>query len=130
MCKTVTRMANDVNAWDLFGNAIKLICEDYLIHNTLRTLRAWIYLLVLSLDNLNAISCIQVTSEVVISLSSPHSLHGNALTEYFANISVFAPVKICCQMTFYSLLIFQSKPSNVKLIVALRMMKGLNYLNF
>ncbi len=90
MCKTVTRMANDVNAWDLFGNAIKLICEDYLIHNTLRTLRAWIYLLVLSLDNLNAISCIQVTSEVVISLSSPHSLHGNALTEYFANISVFA----------------------------------------
>jgi hypothetical protein len=81
---------NDVNAWDLFGNAIKLICEDCLIHNTHRTLHAWIYLLVLSLDNLNAISCTQLTSEVVISLGMPHSLHGNALTEYFAHISVFA----------------------------------------
>ncbi len=42
MCKTVTRMANDVNAWDLYGNTIKLICEDYLIHNTHRTFRAWL----------------------------------------------------------------------------------------
>ncbi len=42
MCKTVTRMADDVNAWDLYGNMIKLICEDYLIHNTHRTFRAWL----------------------------------------------------------------------------------------
>ncbi len=42
MCETVTRMANDVNAWDLYGNTIKLICEDYLIHNTHRTFRAWL----------------------------------------------------------------------------------------
>ena len=34
--------ANDVNAWDLYGNTIKLICEDYLIHNTHRTFRAWL----------------------------------------------------------------------------------------
>ncbi len=34
-------MANDVNAWDLYGNTIKLICEDYLIHNTHRTFRAF-----------------------------------------------------------------------------------------
>ena len=40
--KTVTRMANDINAWDLYGNTIKLICEDYLIHTTHRTFRAWL----------------------------------------------------------------------------------------
>ena len=27
--------SNDVNAWDLYGNTIKLICEDYLFHNTI-----------------------------------------------------------------------------------------------
>ncbi len=33
--------------------------EDYLIHNSHRTFRAWLFLLALTLDNLNAISCIQ-----------------------------------------------------------------------
>ena len=32
--------------------------EDYLIHNTHRNFRAWLFPFSLSLDNLNAISCI------------------------------------------------------------------------
>ena len=61
MCKIVTRMANDVNAWDLYvntQNTKKLNCEDYLIHNTIVLFACGFYLLALSLDNLNAISCI------------------------------------------------------------------------
>ena len=38
MCKTVTRMANDVNAWDTHDEYMR---DDCLIHNTHRALRAW-----------------------------------------------------------------------------------------
>ena len=41
--QNLTRMANDVNAWDLYGNTIKLTCEDNLTHNTHRTFRAWLF---------------------------------------------------------------------------------------
>ena len=37
--------------------------DEYLIRNTHRTFRAWLLLLALSEDNLNAISCIQGESK-------------------------------------------------------------------
>jgi hypothetical protein len=47
--------------------------DEYLIRNTHRTFRAWLYLLALSEDNLNAISCISESLKGKLSLEAVRS---------------------------------------------------------